>query len=503
MARWSALQADQRTGSLFSLVLTAWQRNRDLIHNASNLIATTIVTTGLGFLYWAVGTRLYSQRAVGYESAAISAMGLLGSIGMFGLGTVLISELPKRKNKAGLVSAALIASCVGSAVLGVGFALIAPLVSSNLAGIDGSLLRVAGFTAGVVLTAFTLVADQASIGVLRSGIQLTRNAAFAAAKLLVLPLAAFTLTGSLVGPLGTGIMVSWVAGMGLSLIPIAIQLRRSGAPILPKPDWRLLRGLRRTALAHSWLSLAINMPVMLMPVLVTATVSASANAAYYIAWMLAFFLYLIPSSLSTVLFALAAADPAVIAGKLRFSLKLSFAIGIAGIAVLGLGSHLALSIFGPSYASTATLPLILLLIGYIPMVPRTHYIAVGRATGRISHTAVVLSICCGIEIVGALAGAKLDGLVGLSAGLLIARIVEGMITTPAVIRASFVRDRRGKVPSGNDVETVGSKEEQEAEIAALVALAAQAPNGIDEDPVSPHVDLDEGEDAIRGGSGPN
>ena len=495
MARWNALQSSQRAGSLLSLILATWHRNHDLIHNASNLMATTVVTTGLGFLYWAVGARLYSQRSVGYGSAAISAMGLLGAIGMFGLGTVLISELPRQKNKAGLISAALIASCVGSAILGVGFALIAPLVSGNLAGIGGSFVRVGGFTAGVVLTAFTLVADQATLGVLRSGIQLTRNTAFAAAKLSLLPLAAFTLSG----PLGTGIVVSWVFGMALSLVPAAIHLRRSGAPILPKPDWRLLRGLRKTALAHSWLSLAINMPVMLMPVLVTATVSATANAAYYIAWMLAYFLYLIPSSLSNVLFALAAADPAVIAGKLRFSLRLSFAIGIAGIAVLGLGSHLVLSIFGPGYASTAQLPLILLLIGYIPMVPRTHYIAVGRARGRISHTAVVLSICAVIEITGALIGAKLDGLVGLSAGLLIARTVEGIITTPAVIRASFVRDRRGKVPSGNEGDAAESKEDQEAQIATLISLAAQAPNGIVEDPVPPKMDLDKGEDVIRGG----
>ena len=90
-----------------------------------------------------------------------------------------------------------------------------------------------------------------------------------------------------------------------------------------------------------------------MPVLVTAFVSPSANAAYYVAWMLAYFLYLIPTSLSTILFAIAAADPAVIAGKLRFSLRLSFAIGIPAIVVLGLGSHLVLGIFGPAYASTA------------------------------------------------------------------------------------------------------------------------------------------------------
>lgn len=498
MARWTALQSGQRTGSLLSLVLATWQRNRDLIHNASSLIATTVVTTGLGFLYWALGARLYSQQSVGYGSAAISAISLLGAIGMFGLGTVLIGELPRRKNTAGLISAALITASVGSLVLGLGFALIAPHVSANLAGVGGSPLRIAAFTAGVVLTAFTLVADQATVGVLRSGIQLTRNTAFAIAKLLLLPLAAFSIDYH--GPLGTGLAFSWVAGMGLSLVPVAIQLRRAGAPILPKPDWRLLRGLGTTALAHSWLSLAINLPVMLMPVLVTATVSATANAAYYVAWMLAYFLYLIPSSLSNVLFALAAADPAVIAGKLRFSLRLSFAIGIAGIAALGLGSHLALSIFGPGYANTATLPLILLLLGYIPMVPRTHYIAVGRALGKIAHTAVVLSICAVIEITGAIVGAKLDGLVGLSAGLLAARLVEGVITAPAVIRASFPRGR-AKATSGNESDTADSKEDEEAEIATLISLAAQAPNGVVEDPVPPQLDLDKSEDVIRGARG--
>src|SRR5271165_4358212 len=108
-ARHSARQTDP----LRSLILATWHRHRDLIHNAINLFATTGVTAGLGFVYWAIGARLYSERSVGYGSAAISAMTLLGTVGMFGLGTVLIGELPRRKDAAGLVSAALIVTSVG------------------------------------------------------------------------------------------------------------------------------------------------------------------------------------------------------------------------------------------------------------------------------------------------------------------------------------------------------------------------------------------------------
>ena len=362
-------QPKQGPGSPLSLVRVTWRRNRDLLSNAGTLAATTAVTAGLGFFYWALAARLFNQESVGYGSAAISAMTLLGTIGMFGLGTLLIGELPRRKDPGGLVSAALITASIGSLVLGVGFALVAPHISSHLMGIGGAPGHVTLFVAGVVLTAFTLVVDQGTIGIMHGGIQLARNVAFALAKLLILPATAFILHDAL----GIGIACSWVAGMALSMVPVATRLRASGLPILTKPDWRLMQGLGKTALAHNWLNLSVAVPVLLMPVVVTATVSASANAAYYVAWMLAYFLYSVPTNLSTVLFAIAAADPRAIGEKLRFSLRLSFTIGIIGAAVLGLSSHLVLSIFGPGYARTAFLPLLFLIIGYIPMVPRTHY----------------------------------------------------------------------------------------------------------------------------------
>jgi O-antigen/teichoic acid export membrane protein len=323
------------------------------------------------------------------------------------------------------------------------------------------------------MTAFTLVVDQATIGFMRGGIQLARNVAFAVAKLLILPASAFILHDAF----GIGIASSWVAGMLLSLVFVAARLRVSGALILPKPDWRLLQGLGKTTLAHNWLNLAISAPALLMPVVVTATVSASANAAYYVAWMLAYFLYSIPTNLSIVLFAIGAADPEALAGKLRFSLRLSFIFGIIGATVLGLSSHLVLSVFGPGYVRTAYLPLMLFIIGYIPMVPRTYFIAVRRAQGRIPQAAVVLTIGAAMEVTGAVIGAQLDGLVGLCVALLLVRIIMGLMTAPAVVRASLVHGRRGKAMSGAESDAISPpspathNEEEQAGIAMLISMA--------------------------------
>jgi len=420
----------------------AWRRHRDLLDGASALAATTGVTSLLGFAYWAVAARTFTPRAVGYGSASVSAMTLLGLVGMLGLGTVLIGELPRRRPRAGLVSAALLVSGLGSLVLGLAFAVAGSHVSAHFRNIALTPGQAALFVAGVVLTGISLVFDQATIGLMRGGLQLTRNLIFAIAKLAALPAAAMIV---LHDQFGIGITLSWVVGIAVSLLLVAAQLRLTGTRVLPRPDWRVLRSLGRTAVAHSWLNLSISIPRSLMPVLVTVVVSPAANAAFYAAWTLSGFLYILPVHLATVLFAVASADPQKIARKLRFSLGLSVGIGVPGMLVLGLGAHFALSLFGPSYALAATVPLWLMLIGYLPTIPKVHYIAVCRATGRITRAATVLTVAATAEVAAAAAGGAAGGLDGLTFALVAVFVLEGLVTAPPVIRAAIGhgRHRRG------------------------------------------------------------
>jgi O-antigen/teichoic acid export membrane protein len=421
----------------------AWRKHHDLLGNAGSLIASTGVASLLGFVYWILAARVFSQRAVGYGSAAISAMTLLGTIGMLGLGTLLIGELPRRSARAGLVSAALLTCGLGSLVLGLGFAIVAPQVSHRFGNMVGTPGQGALFAAGVAVTGVTLVFDQATIGLMRGGLQLWRNITFAIAKLLALPVAAVVLHDQF----GVGITLSWVAGAALSLVLVAGRLRLAGAPVLPRPDWGVLRGLGKSAMAHNWLNLAITMPFYLLPVLVTLIVSPSANASFYIAVMLSTFLFIVPAHLATVLFAVVAADPQVVARKLRFALRLSFMIGLPGMAVLILVAHPLLRLFGPGYAAEATLPLWLITLGYPAAVPKSLYIAVCRAAGKIPRAAAVLTTCSTLEVAAAVAGGIAGGLVGLSFALLAVRYAEALVTTPPVVRAAFGHGRHRRTES--------------------------------------------------------
>jgi len=198
----------------------------------------------------------------------------------------------------------------------------------------------------------------------------------------------------------------------------------------------------------------------------------------------------VPTHLSTVLFAVAAADPQIIARKLRFTLRLSVILGVPGMLVLGFGAHFALSLFGPGYASAATLPLWLLVIGYLPTIPKMQYIAVCRAAGRIPRAAAVMTAAAVMEVGASAAGGAYGGLKGLSFALLAVYLIEGIILTPPVIRAALGRGRHrqagqvasaSKQPSGTsrppegplalEISEQAKRDLQEAGIAALLLIA--------------------------------
>ncbi|HEX2820586.1 MAG TPA: hypothetical protein VHO07_10535 [Streptosporangiaceae bacterium] len=307
--------------------------------------------------------------------------------------------------------------------------------------------------AGSVLTGVTMVFDQATIGLLRGGLQLTRNVAFAVAKLLILPVAAIFLHDAF----GFGITAAWAAGMALSLVVMAVWLRFKGTHILARPHWSILRELGWTAMAHNWLNISQAVPFTVLPVLVTLLVSPSANGAFYIASMLTSFLFAVPISLAEVLFAVVANDPRVIARKLRVALRLSFMIGLPGMIVLGAGAHFLLSMFGRGYASEGTVPLELLTLAYPLGVPKALYIAVCRASGRITRAAAVLTTFSVAELGVATVGALSHGLVGLSLMLLACRFVEALLITPTVVRAA-IRHGRHRRPAGTVSEVMSDQQ---------------------------------------------
>jgi O-antigen/teichoic acid export membrane protein len=433
---------DQRASRQSSKYRDLWERNQDLLRNAGSLAATTGLTSIFGFVFTIVAARSFSANQVGWGNAAINAMQLFGTIGMFGLNTMLIGELPKRgRDRGGLFAASMATSAIGSAILGLIFAVIVGLYFSDahhLPGIGGTPAEVLLFVVGTSLTGTLLVFDEGTIGLLRGGVQLWRNMALSAIKLVALPLTAVLVHTTT----GVGISLAYVIGMVGSVVPASILLLRGGTKLYHRPDFGALRRLLPVAINHNWLNLAMATPSRIIPIVVTVVVGGEKSAVFYVCWMITSLLFMVPVHLGTVLFALASASPQVVAEKLRFVLRISLLIGLPVMAVLAVSAHFMLGFYdtpanGYIYSHLGTIPLWLLVIGYIPQMPRAQFIAVSRATNKVGQAAGLICFFACCEIASIFLGGKFGGLNGLSFAYLGVLIMEGLITAPTVLRAAY------------------------------------------------------------------
>lgn len=407
-----------------------WAAHRPLLNTTATLLGATGVTTLVGVVFWWLAARLVPVDAVGYGSAAVSAMMLIGTFGMAGLNTVLIGQLARKpQDVGGLLAAALYASGAISAVLAGCFVLVATLVPRLAPYLHGA-GQIGLFVVGCCLTGATLVLDEALIGLLLGGVQLWRNSAMALAKLAALAV----LVTLLHDRLGTSLLAAWTVGTAVSVLAVALLLWRRHISVLPTPAWSALRRLGRASVGHTWLNNALQAPRLALPLVVTGLMPAAASGAFYVAWTIVSLTYLLPYHFTTVLYAVGSADAGVLRDKLRVTLRLSLAAGVIGIPVLIVIAHPLLRLFGSEYADQAALPLQILALGYFGSVLKNSYVAVCRVRDRISGAAWFATVSCVGRLAAAGLGALLDGLPGLAVAMLVAMTIEGVAATPTVWR---------------------------------------------------------------------
>ena len=208
-----------------------------------------------------------------------------------------------------------------------------------------------------------MVLDQALIGLFRGGLQFWRNVIMAVVKLGALLVVSLWLSDRS----GLTIYATWAAGNLISLVAIAYtSLRKSFSISDYFPRWGLLRRLGNLAIGHFALNFSLQVTGLVLPLLVTAMLSVRMNAYFYTAWMIANLASVGPIALTTVLYAVVAADKAALVQKIRVTLKLSLLIGLLAGSALFLGSRLILGFFGESDALEAFWCLRFLGLGVFP-----------------------------------------------------------------------------------------------------------------------------------------
>ena len=410
----------------------SWVRQfGDVLGPSASLVGTTAVTSALGFAYWWAAARMAPIHEVGAATAVISSVTLLGAIGMFGFGTMLIAEAGRCRGAMGslIATSLLTVTVLATALATVSWA--ALRFSDGAIGADmASPWVAAGFIIGVGLTAAGLVLDQALVGIRASSVQFYRNSYFSVVKLALLVLLAVA-----VGSHSQVTMVwAWVAGIAISMVAtaghLAARRHRLGQPVRLSS----LQGRGVMTFHHNTLNLSLSLPRLGLPLLVASLLGAHATAAFYEAWMIASFLYILPTHLSTALFAVAVGDSRALAPRLRAALRVSLVLGgSAAVAIAALAGP-AMRSFGPGYEIART-ALIIMAIAYFPNVFKQCYVAVARVDNKLRKAGAVCSAGAALELGLSGVAGWFDGLTGISLGFLAAVTLQAVYYVPRVLRA--------------------------------------------------------------------
>lgn len=382
---------------------------------ATSLLASTAVTSGLGFLFWIVAARIAPVDQVAAATAIVSAMTLLANVGRFGFGTMLIGEAVRAERQLGPAVATSLTVVTGTSVLLTGgFILGAQLLDSTLSRALDDWSSALALVIGVALGAAGLVLDEALIGKALGRVQLNRNVVFSASKLVFCWAIAAVVEVTTAGT----ILWAWVAGSLLSLAFTAIELTLRNHRIFQLPRRSAMAGLGARTADHSTINLAQMAPRLGLPILASIVLIESEYAAFFAAWMIASFLYMLPTHTSTAMFSIAIGDRASLARRLRTALVVLLVPGTALAIAAAASASLLLGLFGDDYG-VAGIGLAVLAAGYLPCVLKEMYIAVERVEGRLRPAGLILLGAAAVELTAGTIGGAFAGIEGAALGYIL------------------------------------------------------------------------------------
>ena len=344
------------------------------------LVISSGLTSGIGLLYWVVAARLFDHATVGINSAAVSAMTLLGTAAHLNLGNAMLRFVPM----AGSGARALILRCnlvavLAAVTIGAVFAVGADLWAPDLLGAVGLPALLLFFVVSTPVWTLFVLQDSIMTAIKRATAVPMKNLVFSVLKILLLGVAAWMGTES-------GIAVSWVVGTVLCVVGGALWLARAmppaHAPAPPGPSrghpaargaarWRSAVSLRDVAgfVRYDYAgNVCWQIAVFGLPLVVLALAGPEDAATYGIAWQIAFALYLVINGMGQSLVTHLAADPTGLAAAMRSMVVKSLTLVVPAVVVIAPGSYLLLSLFGSEYAATGSLLLALLALSAIPNV---------------------------------------------------------------------------------------------------------------------------------------
>ncbi|MBL7501411.1 hypothetical protein I6A84_36545 [Frankia sp. CNm7] len=389
---------------------------RSLYRNGLALALASALNAVLGAGFWVFAAHSVPRAELGQATALVSALMGLSMLGQLNLGPALAAFLPVAgSRRARLVGGSYLAAVTISLLLGFGFAVVAPRVSSSFSSLHDARLAVF-FGVGVAVWSLFALQDSVLTGL--------RRATWVPIEMTAYNVSKFGLLALLGGGSALAVIQSWVAPAALALLPVSYLLFTrvlpSKEPPLPGSD---ATAFRRFLAGESTAMVLDQLGTTLLPVLVVAMVGSEAGAAFGLAWMMTNALDALVYGMGSSL-VVEGSQPGADVRALYRALRRRVLLMLGGIvAVCELGAPLLLSVFGAQYADDATTVFRLLILASVPRALVVLAMCAARAERRIGWVVRVHLALAVLVPAGALALCQLVGLAGAGLAWAAAHVV--------------------------------------------------------------------------------
>lgn len=424
---------------LYPQFMTTQNQWSKLFTNSVLLIANTLIGSILGLLFWTVATHIYDPAELGLAAAYMAAMGLLVKLGEMGLGPTLIRFVPSMKNKqVEFVNSSLIAVAGSTFILVIVFVKGTPIWSPELIALSQNHLDLALFVSATLSFNLAQLLDRLYIAFESTGFLLIRNLLADVLRVMLL-----IIVGHRLGAAGLLFAVSISAFITLCLSAILFSPQ-----VLPSYkfkidfDWSLLWEKGRYTLANHFSLLLWNAPSFLYPLVIINLLGAEANAYFYISWMMANFLFVVPTAISTATFASASNESEMSYKQYQQIVGLSL-IGLLPL-VIGLivSSTFLLAIFGQDYVTNGHTLLILLVLSVFPYTINSFFITFFRIYQKIDKMILFSMASTLLSLLSVMWGSIHLNLTGAGIGWLLSQSFFAIFTTVLNMKYKFLQHEK-------------------------------------------------------------
>jgi O-antigen/teichoic acid export membrane protein len=361
------------------------------------LVLNQGVTSLLGVVYWLIAARHYAAHVVGLNSAAISAMIFLAGVSQLNLMSALMRFIPVAGRQSARFVLASYLFCVASAaVVALVFLWGIEVWAPALRFLTSSPWVVLWFTAATIAWSIFNLQDGVLTGLRAAVLVPFENLVYSVAKIALL--VAWAATSS-----RYGILASWTVGLTASLVAVNILIFRRLLPrhVEQADDRRRAptrRQIARFVSADFLGSLFWLGATTLMPVIIVALDSPTANAYFSLAWMVALPVFAVSGATGQALVVSGSGDESALPAYTRRVLGQTAGIVVPFALALAVAAPHVLSLFGADYARHGATTLSFLALAAIPNVVTFLYVSVYRVRRRMSAVIRVLGSLCGLVL---------------------------------------------------------------------------------------------------------